>query len=320
VGEPVLLLEPEGDFPDWTAAGGLEIASWNAQINGGDLYGFMAGEFGLDCSGPRPVLEEGRPPFVLLLQEAWRYSDELPFTERSRIVPWTIDEETAGDWDRAAPRPVLEGEHDIVETARSCGLSLVYVPSARNGPDTGARPREDKGNAILSSVPLSTPIALDLPLEGGRKVAVAATVRAPGEGRVRVVSSHLDVASTLVRGLLSGNQTRARQTKGLIDGLARAERDGPLTDAVVVGGDFNVWVSNETSIKLMREAFPQSPAWDGLPTRGSFPPDHMFFRLRRGSTAFALEEYERIGELYGSDHHARRGTLRYSVPEPSGPR
>lgn len=311
VGDPVLLLEPPADFPGWERGVALDIASWNMQVNGGDLYGFMAGEFGLDCSGDRPVLERGRPPFVLLLQEAWRYSEELPFAPGGRTVPWTIDEDQEA-WDPAAPRPVLEGEHDVVETAEACGLSLVYVPSARNGPDTGARPREDKGNAILSVLPLSTPIALDLPLEGGRKVAVAATVVAPGGERIRVVSSHLDVASTLVRALTSGNQTRARQAKGLIDGLARAERDGPLTEAVVVGGDFNAWVGNETTLKVMEQAFPESPPWDGLGTRGGFPPDHIYFR--RGSRGlFTVERYERIGELYGSDHNGRRIRLRYGM-------
>jgi endonuclease/exonuclease/phosphatase family metal-dependent hydrolase len=309
VGEPVLLFEPQGDFSDWRRGSGLDIASWNMQINGGDLYGFMAGEFGLDCSGEHPVMEAGRPPFVLLLQEAWRYSEDLPYTEGSRAVPWTIDEERDA-WDPATPRPILEGEHDIVETAVACGLSLVYVPSARNGPDTGGRPREDKGNAILSVLPLSTPIALDLPLEGGRKVAVAATVRGPGGERVRVVSSHLDVASTLVRALVSGNQTRSRQAKGLIDGLEQAERDGPLTDAVVVGGDFNAWIGSETTLKVMRDAFPDSPEWDGLGTRGSFPPDHIFFR-RSSSGALTVEGYQRIGELYGSDHNGRRLRLRY---------
>ena len=313
VGDPVLRLEPEGRFLAWSTDTGLEVASWNMQINGGDLYGFLAGELGLDCSGAVPRLEPGRPPFVLLLQEAWRYSDSLPFVEPSRIVPWTIDEDT-GDWETDTPRPALEGEHDIVATAEACGLSLVYVPSARNGPDTGGRPQEDKGNAILSTLPLTTPIALDLPLEGGRKVAVAATVGGPEAGRLRVVSSHFDVASTLVRGLISGNQTRTRQARGLIDGLARAGRDGPLPDAVLVGGDFNTWAANETTLKTMRQAFPDSPEWDGLPTRGSFPPDHVFFRGTRGSDLFRIEGYRRVGELYGSDHHARRVTVRF-VPE-----
>ena len=118
------------------------------------------------------------------------------------------------------------------------------------------------------------------------------------------------VASTLVRTLLSGNQTRARQASGLIDGVDRAARDGPSTGVLVIGGDFNVWAGNETALKLMREALPESPEWDGEGTRGSFPPDHMFFR--RGSfVTFSIGEYRRIDDSYGSDHHGRRLKLYY---------
>jgi endonuclease/exonuclease/phosphatase family metal-dependent hydrolase len=310
VGQPVLELEPTGPFPSWTASSGLEVATWNMQIDGGDLYGFLAGELGLDCSGPVPSLGARRRPFVVLLQEVWRHDPTLPPVRPSRIVPWTIDEDDVAEWNLDAPRPAGSEDHDIVDTAKACGLAVVYVPSARNGPDSDTRPREDKGNAILSSLPLSTPIAFDLPLEGGRKVAVAATLRAPGAERVRVVSVHLDVASTLVRTLGSGNQTRTRQAEGLLDGLRRAERDGPLTQVVVVGGDFNTWVGSETTLRRMRRAFPHSPEWDGAGTRGSFPADHIFFR-RRSFEAFEATEYRRVPERYGSDHHGRRVVLRY---------
>ena len=70
-------------------------------------------------------------------------------------------------------------------------------------------------------------------------------------------------------------------------------------------------MANETTLKLMRQAFPDSPEWDGLGTRGSFPPDHIFFR-RGSSRAFTVESYQRIGEPYGSDHNGRRLRLRYA--------
>jgi endonuclease/exonuclease/phosphatase family metal-dependent hydrolase len=301
VGSPVVISRPTGSFRAWERGVGLEVATWNMQINGGDVLRFLREELDLDCgSADGTRTADGRGPFVALLQETWRRSDDLPFVESGRNVPWAIDEEH----DR-------EEEPDIVEVAERCGLSLVYVPSARNGPDTGARPREDKGNAILSTLPLSTPLGIDLPLEGGRKVAVAATVHAPGGERVRVVSVHLDVASTLIRALTSGNQTRTRQAKGLIHALDVAERDGPRTPVVVVGGDMNSWAGNETALKAMWEAFPDSPQWDGLGTRGAFPPDHMFFR-RSGNRDFTIEGYRRIDELYDSDHNGRRLRLRYA--------
>lgn len=300
VGESVFRATPAASFPSWDRGAGLEVATWNMQINGGDLFRFLHEEFGLDCAAGTPTFPVRRAPFVALLQETWRRSDDLPFVESGPSVPWTIDEEH----DRAE-------EPDIVEVAERCGLALLYVPSARNGPDTGARPGEDKGNAVLSTLPLSTPLGIDLPLEGGRKVAVAATVLAPGGERVRVVSVHLDVASTLIRSLASGNQTRTRQATGLVNGLAAAERDGPPAPVVVVGGDMNTWAGNETALKVMWEAFPDSPPWEGQGTRGAFPPDHIFFR-RAGNQAFTIEQYQRIDELYNSDHNGRRLRLRYA--------
>jgi len=303
VGEPVVELTPESAPVEWSPGTALEVVSWNMWIGGGDLYQMLSEELGVDCSaGP----SRGRPaadPFVLLLQEVWRYSEDLPEVRGSRIIPKTIDPGRAN------------GEHpDIVEAARRCGLTLVYVPSARNGPDDGSRPQEDKGNAILSNVALVDPIAIDLPLEGGRKVAVAATVSAPDGRSLRVVSAHLDVTSTLVRTVLSGNQTRVRQAMGLVDGLTRAEEDGYEAHATVVGADMNTWAGNEATLTRMRGAFPQSPEWDGLGTRGAFPTDHIFFRSADAS-AFNVGAYERIADTYSSDHHARRMTVEYQRVE-----
>jgi len=300
VGDDVFLESPSPAFPTWSGEGALRVATWNYEVGAGRLLEFIGEELGLDCRGGGPLRADGVQPFVLLLQEAWRRSGDLPSVERNQLVPWTVDPERQ--------QPVL----DVVGVARACGLALLYVPSARNGPDDGPHADEDKGNAILSTLPLTAPIALELPFEAGRKVAVAANVRAPGGERVRLVSAHLDVASTLFRTLVSGNQTRARQAKGLIDGLEKAERDGPLTGVVVVGGDFNSLAGNESALKHMRAAFPQSPEWDGLPTwlPLSFPVDHIFFR-RSGFTNFTIEGYRRIEEAYGSDHLGRRLEISY---------
>lgn len=309
VGDPVVRLGPAEDFPEWTTGRSLEVVTWNQNVGGGDLYALLAGELGLDCRDGRSRVVGDVGPVVVLLQETWRYSDDLPVVEDESIVPRTV-----------APDRGPEGGDDVVDVAKACGLALVYVPSARNGPDTGDRPREDKGNAILSTVRLTAPVALDLPFEAGRKVAVGASVRVPGGERMRVVSAHLDVASTLVRTLRSGNQTRTRQAEGLIDGLDKAEGDGPLNAITLVGGDFNTWASNETALKRMRRAFPHSPAWDGLPTWRplELPLDHVFFR--RGPFAnVTVRGYRPIGEHYGSDHFGRRVAVEYApAPEREG--
>ncbi len=304
VGRPVIDLAPDANLPGWTPGGALAVVTWNVNIGGVDMLRFLDEQMHLRCreSGAEP--RQGFVPFVLLLQEVYRKSDDLPFVEATDRVPWVIvPDEHPGE------------EMDVEELARRCGLALVYVPSARNGPDTGKRPGEDKGNAILATVPLFDPIAIDLPHEGGRKVAVAATVRSSQGSPVRVVSLHLDVASTLVRTLLTGNQTRLRQGSGIIGALETLDREGPEDAATVVGGDFNTWAENEAVLRHMRAAFPDSPAWDGLPTRGGFPTDHIFFR-RAGPGAVEAGRYRRVEDAFHSDHQARILFLRNPVPNP----
>ena len=304
VGEPVVELAVDAGLPPWPQEAPLAVVGWNIAIGGGDVLRFLDEHLHLKCLESGPEAGEGFGPFVLLLQEVYRRSDDLPFVEDSELIPWVIqpDEESGEDL-------------DIEELARRCGLSLVYVPSARNGPDTGERPGEDKGNAILASVPLSEPVAIDLPHEGGRKTAVAATVRSPEGRSVRVVTLHLDVASTLVRTLLTGNQTRVRQGSGVISALEILDRSAPADAATVVAGDFNTWAGKESILQHMRVAFPDSPPWDGQPTRGPFTTDHIFLR-RAGPEAVEVERYDRIEDAFHSDHQARILLLRSPIPDP----
>ena len=62
---------------------------------------------------------------------------------------------------------------DIDDHAATLGLSMLYVPSMRNGPEL----REDRGNAIISTEPLLDPFALELPLARQRRVALGAAIR-----------------------------------------------------------------------------------------------------------------------------------------------
>ena len=149
--------------------------------------------------------------------------------------------------------------------AEQCGLALFYVPSARNGPNEPGQVPEDKGNAILSTLPLADLAAIELPFESGRKVAVVATIPGPSGERIRVASVHLDLASTLTR------------------------------------------------------TFPDSPPWDGRPTRGPFPPDHILYRTVLGSrTVLVQGSYRRFEKTYGSDHAARIVWLRGQDTGPLG--
>ncbi len=295
VGPPTLQAFPQLELEEANGGDSLAILTWNVKVGGGDLMTFLAEELKLECDPEGPAAPKPPFHFVILLQEVFRTSSSLPEARAGPTIPWRIE-----------PDPPPGGRRDILDVAERCGLALLYVPSARNGPDEPGRPREDKGNAILSTLPVAGLAAIELPFEAGRKVAVAATIPGPSGERIRVVSVHLDVASTLARTLISGNATRLRQALGLVAALDSMES---LT--TVIGGDFNTWSADESALKRLASHFPDSPPWDGHPTRGPFPADHILFRTVGGSRIELVENsYRRIDEPYGSDHAARVAWLR----------
>lgn len=291
VGDPAYVAFP-GRRLETSPGDSLVVASWNMNVGGGDLRSLIGAELGVRCSDSAPAaVGREAPPFVLLVQEAFRRSERLPPAGSNRLIPPTIDPEGAPS----------EGP-DIVELADLCGLSLAYVPSMRNGPDSGARPHEDKGNAILSNLPLGAPVAIDLPFETQRRVAVGAELDLGGRV-LRVVSVHFDVSALPFRLLLTGNQTRARQASGLVEALDALNAERFADAGTVVGGDLNAWTSKETAVRLMRRAFPDSPPDDGLATRGVFAADHVFFRSQADD--LHASTYRVLDSRYGSDHHGR---------------
>jgi endonuclease/exonuclease/phosphatase family metal-dependent hydrolase len=282
----------------------LAVISWNILIGGGDVSRFLQEVLGYGCHRPSPELPTDFSHFVLLIQEAHRRSEVIPdLPESFRFPP------------RIVPESRPEGWPDIVELAQQCGLALYYVPSQRNGPETIDGGREDKGNAILSTLPLADLVAIELPYEAGRKVAIGATVKGPGGKQLRVVSIHLDVASTLYRTLTRVNTARLRQSQGVLEALALTETPGapvrpcgqlPHPIPTVAAGDFNTWSAGESAIDQMRSCFPDSPPWDGLSTHRSFSTDFIFFRKGgEGSVRYLEGSERRVGQRYGSDHHAR---------------
>jgi len=268
----------------------LAVVTWNINVGGGDLVAFLTEELNVNCNTTDSATLRSPFHFVILLQEVYRASPRLPEARAGPNIPVRIE-----------PDPPPGGRLEILEVAERCGLALLYVPSARNGPDEPGQVPEDKGNAILSTLPLADLAAIELPFEAGRKVAVVATIPGPSGERIRVVSVHLDVASTLTRTVISGNATRLRQALGLAVALESMD-----SLATVVGGDFNTWSANESALKRLAIHFPDSPPWDGRPTRGPFPPDHILYRTVQGSRIDLVEDsYRRFESTYGSDHAGR---------------
>lgn len=308
VGSEVVRPLPSAAFPELGPGDEVTVLSWNVAAGGGDLLGFLRSEARIRCAGSGSLLEPGTDPFALLVQEAFRRSAEIPDAGDVRVIPRAVVEE-----DRPGGRP------DILEVAERCGLSLVYVAAARNGPSRPGETREDRGVAILSTLPLRDVRFVELPFEAARRVAVAAAIRDESGASLRVVTVHLTSAVPPARTVVTGNGSRLRQSLGLVDALQLAcDPDGAASAcdeggmSTLLGGDLNTWSTSETSLIHLRDWFPDSPPPLAATTRGAFPTDHILFRQGPGRAPRLLEAtYERLGERYHSDHHGIRARLRF---------
>ncbi len=297
LGPPVIASLPNAWFPAWRTSDSLAVVTWNMHVGGGHLVELLKGELGFSCDQQPSVTDGPFAHFVLLLQEVYRRSEQVPELPAHATIPRRIMPDS---------RPDLG--LDIAGLARECGLALAYIPSMRNGHQSYDDGREDRGNAILSTLALSDFIAVEIPFEASRKVAIGATAHTAGGDSLRLVNVHLDVSATLFRIFTTGNSTRLRQSLGLLEALAmiEAERGGASSGypiATVAAGDFNTWSADEIAIRDTKKSFPQSPPENGIPTRGAFPTDFIFFREATDGGVVLIEgSFRRIEDPYLSDH------------------
>ena len=291
VAPPVVLPEPTANFGGLRSGDTLTVVSWNIDVGGGDVPAFLETELGVACDGNSSRLAAGAAHFVLLVQEAFRRSNDIPETPPGATIPRAVAEDE---------RP---GERlDAVEVASRCGLSLVYLAAARNGSDQRDGEREDKGVAVLSTLPLEDVFFIELPYEAARRVAASATVRDESGRRLRLANLHLISAVGPSRALTTGNGSRLRQGMAVADALGQAEAgDEPIS--TLLAGDFNTWSNRETTLRRLREQFPDSPPPLEEGTHGAFPTDHILFRAGSGGVALRESSYSRLEESYHSDHH-----------------
>jgi endonuclease/exonuclease/phosphatase family metal-dependent hydrolase len=272
---PPLIVDQRSTRATPSSATALTLATWNVAVGEGDIARFIA-----DLRRDHP-----ERPIVLLLQEVYRDGPTVP----SQLLDGSVcaghlGKDHGGD------------AQDIGEIAASSGLNVYYVPSMRNGSPGDSN--EDRGNAILSSLPLDDLGAIELPFERQRRVAVAATVTgrsADGAAwRMRLVSAHLDnMVGARRLWFAGGTFARARQARALVDYV----RDDEIA---VLGGDFNTWFGfAEPAFQRTSRAFPDTDVKDTRPTfHHLLRLDHLFFRLPEGWTA----SFERGPSQYGSDH------------------
>jgi endonuclease/exonuclease/phosphatase family metal-dependent hydrolase len=279
--------------PHTSHADEIAVVSWNVHVGGGDVISLIEQLRDGRWSDGRPITH-----FVLLLQEVVRTGSSVPALIGS-------DPPVPG---RIGPSPPNGARMDVTDLAERFGLSLFYAPSMRNGRG-GTDGNEDRGNAILATLPLSDLLVIELPFERQRRVAVGATIHiAPGH-ELRLCSVHLDNRVTHRRLYVFAPPGRTRQTKGLLDALPD---DGPL----ILGGDFNTWLGRmEGTLDQLRRAFPETPPGGGA-TFGGARLDHIFFRLPAGWRA----ESRVLDHSFGSDHRPVLGLLRTAELDPRGTR
>lgn len=266
----------------------LFVLSWNVWIGRGDVVGLVSrirdGAFAADG-------DAADAPLIALLQEAYRADDSVP-------------EACTGSHGGSRHR-LHADDHDIRVVAERLGMNLRYAPSMRNGTH-----RSDRGNAILSTLPLFDAAATELPLARQRRVAVSASIRA-GRGVLRLHSAHLDPRGRGSRDIL-GTAGRLLQVRGLIESL-------DVEDGVphILGADLNLARQRrEPAFRALTAAGfatgvpPRDPTWR-----------HTYHRVPRlildwllvlnrgavicGAAVRRLDEHprDRGPAVFGSDHH-----------------
>jgi endonuclease/exonuclease/phosphatase family metal-dependent hydrolase len=271
----------------------LTIVSWNVHVGSGDLDQFIN-----DLQ--KGHLTDGEPAshFVMLLQEAYRQDSSVPVN----IPPYV---KVGNNIHVTTPRG---SRVDIITIARKHGLGLFYVPSMRNGRQENTNFPEDRGNAILSTIPISHPIAVELPLERQRRTAIAANIEGNTKTniswRIQLINVHLENRTSGLMFFRGFSIARLNQITALLKIL-------PEEKIAVMAGDFNTWFREmrEPTIKHVENFFNQL----GIASkRGSpkiprkhyplFPDrlvDYLFFRIPEN---WHSEKYY-VNDYYGSDHY-----------------
>jgi endonuclease/exonuclease/phosphatase family metal-dependent hydrolase len=286
LGSIVLLPTPAAVRP--LSADSIVVVGWNVHVGGGDLLTVLDRLESGGLTGA-PV-----PHYVLLIQEAHRSGGDVPAVAPGVDVPRRI-----------APRAANRVREDIVTIARRRGLALYYVASMRNGDDA---PFEDRGNAILSTLPLDGLAAVELPFTRQRRVAIGARIEGrTSDGRpwsVQLASVHLDTLAGPSRLWIFAAGWRGAQAKTAIAGLGERAPS-------VVSGDLNTWLLGgwESAVRRFRHSYPQTRTAvtpPGAAAHGRL--DYVFYRLPEPWRS----EIRKLREKFGSDHAPLVGAIRFA--------
>jgi hypothetical protein len=275
VGSPIIQSSGASSSGGSVSLSDVTFVSWNVHVGNGDVRALVDDLHAGVLTGHRKVSH-----FVLLLQEALR-ADGVPSYSRHAAGARRI---AARDPSRA----------DILQISRDLDLSLIYVPSMRNG--NARDPASDRGSAILSTLPLSEPVAIELPGERQRRVVILARLQPlPGDAggtSASVGVIHLDALGTSRRLWVFWTPwMRERQVKSLEPMLPEG--------ALVLGADLNTWHgTDEAAVRLLGRHFRNTPVSRERVGLGLRVLDYLF--MRAGDVRGA--RYRQLQNRYGSDH------------------
>jgi endonuclease/exonuclease/phosphatase family metal-dependent hydrolase len=280
---PPIVFAPRETHASFTPKGRLIVVNWNVHVGHGDVAGLLEKISSLERANGF-----GKPEFVLLLEESFRHGTDIPASAGievpSRIAP---------------PDPNL----DIQDVARKLGWWLYYAPSMRNGGGVGLH-AEDRGNAILSSLPLGGLETVELPFAVQRRVALIATIiDAQKQPRLRVAVTHFDTRAPLLHGwIFGGPAARNNQARQFVSVLRKFQDDSlPL----VVGGDLNTYLGSKSVIETMSGIGAHADCGNEPTHTWGVKLDHIFAnvpadwpgRCVRGDSTFGSDHYPLIFPL-----------------------
>ena len=254
------------------------VVNWNVHVGHGNVADLIEA-----VTRRERASGFGPPEFVFLLQESFRRGSEVPTSTRPG-VPRRI----------APPSFAI----DIEDIARDFGWWMYYVPSMRNG-DRAGEEAEDRGNAILSSLPLEKLHAVELPFVVQRRVALMATVTdARRKPMLRVGVAHLDTRAPLSRGwILGGPAARTRQAQAIVAEIENFDADVPL----VLGADLNTQFGRgEGAVEAISKVLARADCGKASTHTSGLLLDHMFARVPEG---WPTPRCVRLDGTFGSDHY-----------------
>lgn len=269
VGPAAIRRMPPG--PARHGRGTIFVVSWNVAVGSGRVQSLTRDLVEEERQAGRPA-----PDFILLLQEARRAGDAFGALPNGGTAARRVSRE------------------DVLSVATGLQMSVAYIPSMPNR-TVNHQLHDDRGNAILSTLPLRDITALELPFVRQRRVAVIARVDVDGRS-LTVVSLHLDTRRPLLKGsIFSGPVARSRQAAAIVKALEPWRAAG----AIVIGGDFNtVGGLGEPAIRWMKRDYPRIACGNPITHKWGFSLDHLF-----ASDPSLLDDCDRARQRYGSDHH-----------------